>query len=135
MALIEWNNMYSVNVAEIDQQHQKLVELLNLLHDSIKAGKKDEILGQIYNELVAYAVTHFNAEEALMKKANYPDLEEHQEVHKSLIGRVQILQKAYFDGSPTALNDTLEFLRNWLLKHIAGTDKKYSSALNKAGIR
>ena len=135
MALIVWNNMYSVNVAEIDEQHKKIVDLINLLHDSIRSGEKNQVLAQIYNELIAYTILHFNHEEMLMRKANYPDLIEHQEVHKSIVEQVKRLKQAYAGGSQTALNDTLEFLRNWLLKHIAGTDKKYTSTMNAAGIK
>jgi hemerythrin len=134
MALIVWNNMYSVNVAQIDAQHKKLVDLVNQLHDSIKSGQKDKALTSIYNELISYTIIHFRDEEALMRKAGYSEIDEHIEIHKSLVERVKKLQKSYFDGNPDAWNDTLEFLRNWLLKHIAGTDKKYTYALNLAGI-
>ncbi|HRS19487.1 MAG TPA: bacteriohemerythrin [Bacteroidales bacterium] len=134
MALIIWNNMYSVNVESLDTQHKKLVELVNQLHDSIKSGQKDKVLTGIYNELIGYTITHFRDEEALMRKAGYADLEDHIDIHRSLVERVKKLQKDYFDGNPNAWNETLEFLRNWLLKHIAGTDKKYSQALNQAGI-
>jgi hemerythrin-like metal-binding protein len=126
--------MYSVNVESLDTQHKKLVELVNQLHDSIKSGQKDKVLTGIYNELIGYTITHFRDEEALMRKAGYADLEDHIDIHRSLVERVKKLQKDYFDGNPNAWNETLEFLRNWLLKHIAGTDKKYSQALNQAGI-
>lgn len=134
MALIVWNNMYSVNVESMDIQHKKLVDLVNQLHDSIKTGQKEKVLNGIYNELITYTITHFRDEEALMRKAGYADLEDHMEVHKSLVERVKKLQKEYFAGNPNAWSETLEFLRNWLLKHIAGTDKKYSQSLNQAGI-
>ncbi|HON53806.1 MAG TPA: hemerythrin domain-containing protein, partial [Bacteroidales bacterium] len=64
MALIIWNNMYSVNVESLDTQHKKLVELVNQLHDSIKSGQKDKVLTGIYNELIGYTITHFRDEEA-----------------------------------------------------------------------
>ena len=134
MALITWNNTYSVNIAEIDKQHQKLVELINKLHDSIAKGQKDAVLKDVFNELGSYTFTHFSYEESLLRKANYSDIQEHLEIHRSIVERVKNLQKQYFEGSQTALNDTLEFLRNWLLKHIAGTDKKYTKELNSAGI-
>ncbi len=111
------------------------MDLVNQLHDSIKTGQKDKVLNGIYNELIGYTITHFRDEEALMRKAGYADLEDHIDIHRSLVERVKKLQKEYFDGNPNAWNETLEFLRNWLLKHIAGTDKKYTKELNAAGIR
>ncbi len=39
IALINWNQSYSVQVKEIDIQHQRLVEMLNQLHELMKAGQ------------------------------------------------------------------------------------------------
>ncbi len=39
MPIIQWNQVFSVNIKQIDAQHMKLVELVNLLHDSMKEGK------------------------------------------------------------------------------------------------
>jgi len=135
MALITWSNLYSVNVEEIDNQHKKLVDLINLLHDSVKAEKGKETLAKVFNELVNYTAEHFSTEEALMKRTNYPDFEEHKAVHNSLVQHVKKLQQDYFNNSESSLHDTLSFLRDWILKHIAGTDKKYSAHLNAAGIK
>ncbi len=33
MAMINWSNDFSVKVASIDEQHKKLVELVNLLNE------------------------------------------------------------------------------------------------------
>ncbi|HRS19486.1 MAG TPA: bacteriohemerythrin [Bacteroidales bacterium] len=135
MSLLTWNSTYSVNIVEIDNQHKKLIDLINQLYDAKQAGAADTIIQKVFNELVSYTFTHFNYEESLLRKANYSDLAEHCDIHKSIVERVRNLQKQYNDGSATAINDTLEFMKNWLMKHIAGTDKKYSQELNAAGIR
>ncbi len=53
MALIQWDGSFSVKVAEIDQQHQKLVSMINDLNDAMKQGKGKDVLGKIVNELVS----------------------------------------------------------------------------------
>ena len=135
MALITWTNLYSVNVAEIDAQHMKLVDLLNKLYDASKQGIGKETLAGVFNELVEYTAIHFQTEEALMKRAGYLDYNEHKAVHTSLVQHVKKLQQNYLQEKDSTLNDTITFLRDWILKHIAGTDKKYTESLNAAGIK
>jgi hypothetical protein len=59
MALLEWEQGFSVNVAEIDRQHQKLIGMINALNDAMKEGKGKEVLAQIHGELSVYAGDHW----------------------------------------------------------------------------
>ena len=63
MALIQWNNDLSVNVKEIDTQHQNLIRMINELFDAMKVGKGTEVLGKIFLQLTNYTKTHFQTEE------------------------------------------------------------------------
>ncbi len=63
----------------------------------------------------------------LMKKVNYPELEMHKEVHKVLTKQVTDLQDKFLDGKKLISLEVLNFLKGWLLNHVEGTDKKYSS--------
>ena len=82
MALIKWNEKYSVNVNEFDYQHKKLVDLINELHDSMKQGKTKEVLGGILDELVKYTETHFKTEEEYFDKHSYVNSMSHKREHK-----------------------------------------------------
>ena len=73
MALIKWTSALSVAVPEIDLQHQKLVSLINQLHESMLSGKGREVLGGVLNELIDYTKRHFADEEELMRRHNYPE--------------------------------------------------------------
>jgi len=46
MSLIEWSPAYSVKVKKFDDQHKKLIELINQLHDAMKAGQGNAMLGE-----------------------------------------------------------------------------------------
>lgn len=74
MALIVWNKDLSVNVAEIDEQHHNLVDLINDLYEAMKKDQSTKILDNIIISLIDYSVVHFNTEESILKKFNYPDL-------------------------------------------------------------
>ena len=60
MSLLTWSPMFSVGVKEIDDQHKKLIDLANRLNDQMAAGKGKEILDKIFQELVAYTVSHLS---------------------------------------------------------------------------
>lgn len=125
MALIQWTDKLSVGNAQIDSEHKKLVDLVNRLHDAMKAGKAKEEIGGVLSELVNYTMVHFKNEEALMAKGGYPNLAAHQKEHQDLKLKVQDLLKKYNAGSVTLGIETANFLRDWLQKHILETDKQY----------
>ena len=78
MALITWNDVYSVKVKQFDDQHKKLIDLVNQLHDAMKVGKGGQVIGDVLKALIDYTGSHFAAEERLMKLYNYPDYEQHK---------------------------------------------------------
>ena len=67
MPLITWTDNLSVNHTEIDNQHKKLVDLINILFDAMKAGKGTDVLNKIFAELTSYTIYHFTYEEKLME--------------------------------------------------------------------
>jgi hemerythrin len=134
MALIDWNNNYSVKVREIDEQHKKLVLMINVLHSSMKEGKGREIIGEILDELVKYTVYHFSFEESLFAKFGYADMRNHVSQHNNLVEKVKDFVAKYQSGSSIVTIELLNFLKDWLTNHIVGADKQYSAFLNSKGV-
>jgi hemerythrin len=134
-ALFTWNDSYSVKVALCDQQHKKLFQIINELADAMRIGKGQEIIAKTLGELLEYTRTHFQAEEALMKKANYPELPQHQEMHRKFVTDVEALARESQAGASTNSIRVLNLLRDWLVNHIQKVDKQYSATLNAAGIQ
>ena len=135
MALYEWNDKFLVGVTEIDQQHQKLVALINTLHDAMKSGKTKDVLGQLFTELVDYTVYHFATEERLMTQFHYPDFEKHRREHVALTQKAQSLQADYRAGRMAISFEVYEFLYDWLAHHIQGNDQKVGAFLRTQGVR
>ena len=135
MAVFAWNENYSVNIKEIDEQHKKLIGFIAKLDDAMRKGQGKSALEGILRELVQYTRTHFAAEERIMKTHGYPELEEHKRKHDSMTQKVLDVQKQYEDGAINITLEVMKFLENWVDKHIMGTDKKYSSFLNANGVR
>ena len=125
MALMTWKEDYSVKIAQIDQQHKKLIDLINQLDDAMSQGKAKDVLGKILNDLVTYCANHFKLEEQLMQANGYPDFAEHKDKHDKMTAKVLSLKKEVAGGKRLISLDVMKFLEQWLDKHILGTDKKY----------
>ena len=134
MPLLIWNENYSVKISQIDTQHKKLVKLINELHDSMKAGKSKEVLGKILDELISYTGYHFKTEEDLFEKYGYPEKGTHKRQHGDLVDQVLKFKTNFESGVSVVSIDLMNFLRDWLTQHIAGSDKKYTAFLNSKGV-
>jgi hemerythrin len=132
--LFIWNDSYKTGISTIDTQHKKLVDLINELHDAMTKGQGNQVIGKIVNELVNYTITHFAAEERLMKQAGYADFDAHKKIHDDFTAKVRDMQKSLADGQKMMSLQVSTFLKEWLSGHIMGTDKKYVPTLSAKGI-
>jgi len=135
MALVTWDQSYSVSVKRLDEQHQKLFALLNALHEAMRQGKGQAMVHGTLRELASYTVTHFRAEEELMRKAGFPGLVAHQAEHQKFVARVNQFTEELEAGrnaSPIAL---VGFIKDWLADHIRRTDRSYGAYLNAHGVQ
>jgi len=134
MGLVTWDKSYSVKVRRCDEEHQKLFQLMNALYDAMRVGKGRTVVRQIVAELSDYTKTHFQAEESLMERAKYPGLAGHRVEHQRFVARVAEFQKDLDGGTGGNTVSVLEFLNDWLVKHIKKVDQSYSAHLNAHGI-
>jgi len=127
--MFEWKKEYSVNITSIDAQHQKLFAIADELHEAMRGGQARPVLARILDRLVQYTITHFAHEEGLMKLHSYPDLAAHKSEHEALTKQVLDFQSAFQKGDAFISVELMTFLKNWLEKHISGTDMLYSPFL------
>jgi len=128
MALITWNNTFSVGNSELDGHHQKLVMLINDFYNGLNeknADTKQKAL-KTFQELKTYTLMHFQKEEDAMAKGNYPDLASHKKLHEELVKAVLEYEKKLTSGDEVLPVTIGSFLRDWLYNHIMNHDKKYS---------
>ncbi|MFQ3573295.1 MAG: bacteriohemerythrin [Thermodesulfovibrionales bacterium] len=137
MALLSWGSLFETKIVEIDNQHKKLVELLNHVHDSVQNKKGKDIMNKALTELVNYTKDHFATEEKYMKQYGYPEFEKHKKEHEDLAKRVAEFQQKYSKSSddPLLVQELSIFLKSWLTNHIVGTDKKYAPFLLSKGLK
>ena len=129
-----WKDEYSVGIEEMDNDHKKLLHLINQLQTAVHYYTGKEFEEKALDELVDYTKTHFKNEEKLMEDNGYADLEAHKIQHKQFIDKVSHFVEQYKTNSDVTMIDTLKFLKEWLINHINGTDKEYGKVLNEKGI-
>ncbi len=135
MALIQWDGSFSVKVAEIDQQHQKLVSMINELNDAMRQGKGKDVLGKIINGLISYTATHFNTEEKYFDRFGYPETDSHKKEHVAFVKKVSEFKNGFEQGKLGLSIEVMNFLSDWLKNHIKLTDMKYSKFFNEKGLK
>lgn len=134
MALINWSPMLAVGVQEIDDQHKVLVELVNKLNDAMHAGQGKAALQGVLNELVRYTQYHFGTEERLMARHGYAAAAGHKGEHQKFIAEVSAFKKKFDSGNAMISSEIMNFLRDWLARHILGSDKAFAKSLQAAGV-
>ena len=131
---LTWDDSYSVGIASLDEDHKRLLNLLNQLQTAAHYQTSDEYVQEAFDALVDYTKYHFQHEEEIMEQHGYPDLEAHRKQHQAMIDEVGKLATAYKADRDSTIEGTITYLQEWLLNHIKGTDKGYSTFLNDKGV-
>ena len=129
MALVEWNDDLKIGLKEVDDQHHILVRAVNLLHMGLERNCSNQLMGDIFATLTDYTHTHFSDEEKMFDAAGYEDSENHKKAHKALLNRFEKLKADWETGNVENGQEVLDFLVNWLKKHILETDVDYLPAV------
>jgi len=132
--LMTWTDDLSVGIRLIDEQHKVLLGLINELHAGMRARKSDAVLVGVVERLKEYTVKHFGQEEEYFDRYGYPETKAHKELHAKLVQQVLDFEAGLKSGKAKVTMDIMRFLKDWLVKHIMGTDKKYCAFLHSKGL-
>ncbi|THF66624.1 bacteriohemerythrin [Pseudothauera nasutitermitis] len=126
-SLVAWDESYSLGLEEIDDQHKVLFDIMNHLWSAIVRRTDSSEMLRILAELERYTVTHFSAEEAYMQSTGYAGLAAHRAQHEQFVARVNAARADIQQGKQISL-ELLQFLRDWLVRHIQVEDRAYAQA-------
>ncbi len=126
---IVWNKKFELGIDLVDRQHKRLCDLINNLYTAMQKNEGKESLVRIFKELGDYTVQHFSDEEKLFDAHNYPASAQHKKAHKAFVAKLVHFKEQAESGHAMLGVELLEFLKDWLLKHILATDKLYVSCV------
>ncbi|MFW3145462.1 MAG: bacteriohemerythrin [Thermoplasmatota archaeon] len=135
MVLFKWEDRYLVGINQVDEQHKRLVHLINDLHEAMLEGRGKAETHKVLLKLIDYSMYHFTTEEKLMEKHGYDELVRHQTQHLSFVDKVKDLSRRHDEGEYMISIETNEFLKEWLSSHILVSDKRLGPYLRSKGER
>jgi hemerythrin len=130
MELIKLEDDLKLNIPEIDSQHETLIGLINLLHETMLQGADRADLDKLLSQLLAHTQTHFAYEEQLMSQYNYPECGAHKSEHNRLMQHLVDLAKRYNQGDLLLSFAIVLELKGWAVVHIQKSDKPLGTFLN-----
>jgi diguanylate cyclase (GGDEF)-like protein/hemerythrin-like metal-binding protein/PAS domain S-box-containing protein len=132
LEVFPWNDNFETGIPLVDEQHKRLINLLNLLASHLAYQSDMLVLDNIFNELAEYAIYHFKTEGDIWREIFIEDdwEELHRKEHETFIIEVLKLKE---EGSGKAFNkvveDLLSFLTHWLAFHIVDSDKRMAKVV------
>lgn len=127
-----WNKNFDVGIPLIDEQHKKLVSLLNQLASHLAYQSDIPTLNTVFKELTDYAVYHFQTEENLWHQF-FPEDEleiKHKQMHNSFMTEVlKLKEEEKITPLEQVVEDILSFLTHWLVFHILDSDKRMAKVV------
>lgn len=124
--IFPWNDNFETGIDEIDEQHKKLIDLLNNLAN-VLTQEEDFQIESAFSKLTQYAQYHFKSEEAIWEKylKNSGLIISHQKSHKSFLPKLLAI-KAKNNNLQKTIEEIILFLVRWLAFHIIDEDKRLS---------
>jgi len=120
VAFIVWNEQYSVCHEMLDDEHRRIISMLNALFAAVQQNRGLELLEKTLCDLTEYTHTHFVDEEAVMKECDYPEYEEHKRIHARMTDKTEVIYRRYRMKHEDISRELLQFLKEFKV------DKKYA---------
>lgn len=131
MEAIKWENKYEIGVKIIDDQHKRLIKLINKVIDESNEPDSAKLIADTLEEMLSYALTHFKTEEAILKEAGYPQFTEHRKEHLDFIKKTSELSIKFDLSNNELRNEILGYLKDWLMHHIFEEDLEFRDFLKE----
>ncbi len=133
MSIAAWRDEYYTGHQLVDQEHQTLFALVNSLHDAMMQQADHATLIAILSALASHTMQHFQSEEDLMMRIDYPGYHRHKQSHDRLKAKVSHLLHQFNQQKIEISVDLTAFLMEWLGHHIKGEDQKMIRFLQTHG--
>ncbi len=130
MALIEWRAEFETGIADVDHEHQEMVELINQLHGELEGGAGADTVSGFLGEVFAKISAHFALEESVMRKYQYDEYEAHKQDHEKLLDDIRDIMDDFSDGQYDSYGQRLaDVVHDWFVDHFKNKDARLHDKL------
>ncbi len=127
---VAWSEAHDTGIGVADVQHRQLAALIGKLATDLAAGEDSQRVRASFGAIIAFAESHFAAEEALMDRYGIDDGAIHKQMHRTLLQDARSLATNLSESSMMLITS---FLNEWLLRHIDSADKALARQLQEKG--
>lgn len=125
--LFDFDAEFRLGIDAVDDEHIRLIDLLNEVHTLLSEGKRDEARRVFGETLSDYVDVHFANEERFMESIGFPQLEDHRKIHENFKRSFKELKPQIEQADDDAFRKALTDAFSWIVTHIGKTDKKYAA--------
>lgn len=124
---IEWDESIGVGVPHLDEDHKRLIGILNFIEAHQDTDVQSEPISQVVEQIREYASTHFPREEKYMRSIKYPDVDAHKIIHKQFMEKTATFCVDVMNQKKETPSDIHQFLSRWVTEHILREDQRYKA--------
>jgi hemerythrin len=134
MNKIVWTEQYGIGVKKIDEQHREFFSIVNELIDTEGSTVSSELLQDVLFRVSGYAAYHFRTEEQIMNEYEYPGCASQISEHEEFRIKTARFCADAIAGKSGLLAEMLEYLTDWLTRHILESDLQFKYFLRDKGL-
>ncbi len=126
MKFMEWSTKFELGIPDMDQQHQRWLEILNNFYEKLDNDDMTENVKKLVDEVLEYTNYHFTQEETFMESIHYPEIDSQKQMHAEIIRMIEGYRQKAVEGKVIISMTLTAELKKWFKEHILIEDKKYS---------
>jgi hemerythrin len=127
---IPWSDFFAIGDPEMDEEHRQFIKRMNEFDQAIVERWDDAAIGQLMTTIMAEATRHFDHEQQLLEKWNYPEAQAHAEKHSELATRLaQAMQDIQHADDARTRGFKGRLIKQLLVEHLLQDDMEYRDFL------
>ncbi len=132
--LIENSPDLLTSLNEIDEQHERIIGLINQLYEAFIGEKSKKEIKELIKNMSDYISYHFTTEERYFKQFGYENATYHTQEHKLFMDKLNKFRKDYQAGNPVEVEDLMLFMKQWIVSHFGESDQDFIQLFIENGL-
>ena len=126
-----WEAQLALGFGAMDHDHRQQARAVAALEGAVRRGGDPQVIASLLLGLIESTHEHFESEQRLMRRWNYPLYEAHAHSHERLMGELRVIRDEHAAGQLVIDAARLAALRRWLTDHIRAMDHALAEFLKQ----